>query len=277
MREFKINDIVKVKSLAQLEKEFPKDGEGFDCGDIYFVHEMSFLCGKTINITEDNFDGINIEIEDKYGQVWNLTPNMVHFLNDCKVDFPVEFPASWLAKGLPKSYFKPQLKIKKLREDAVIPTYATEGDSGLDLYTLDDCIIKAGQTVVIPTGIAIGLPLNHEAHVRPRSGISLNGLKGCKTVITSTHIDNHGRLCCNAKIGSDLQAYLRVQFGTVDNGYISDVGIITYNQEEFDIFIPAKTKLAQLVISPVTYVRTEIVEELDETERGSNGFGSSGV
>lgn len=257
MRKLKIGDKVKVKTWKELINEFGAyDSNTIDCDKLFFVREMEYLCGQIIEVTEDNFEGTLIVLIDKNDEEWSLTSDMVYFLDEAVAE--LNYCESEISH-------KPELKIKKLREDAIIPTYATEGDSGLDLYTLDNIIIKARETVVIPTGIAIGLPVNHEGTVRPRSGISLNGLKGC-TIKTNA-------------LGEIIkcQPYLRVQLGTVDNPYSGDVGIITYNQEEYDVFIPAKTKLAQLVISPVTYVRTTIVEELNETERGTNGFGSTGV
>lgn len=159
------------------------------------------------------------------------------------------------------------LKIKKLREDAIVPTYAKEGDSGLDLFTLDEKVIGANKTVVIPTGIAIELPRGQEAQVRPRSGISLKGCGGCTKEEYSMRGD----------VTISCSPYLRVMLGTVDNGYRSDVGIIVHNQEDYEVTVPAKTKLAQLIIMPVTYAKTEVVEELGDTERGVNGFGSTGV
>ncbi len=153
------------------------------------------------------------------------------------------------------------VKFVKLSEDAIVPCYGRRGDAGLDLFTVEDIIIRANETMVIPTNIAIQLPMGYEASVRPRSGISLNGVKGCTDCSTM-------KLC---------QPYLRVQFGTVDSNYRGSIGIITYNQENYDVLVPRGTKLAQLVVSPVISVDLIEVESLDDTNRGNKGFGSSGI
>lgn len=68
------------------------------------------------------------------------------------------------------------IKVKKLKEDAIIPHMSRDGDACYDLYTIRDYDVQAYETVVIPTGIAIELPVEYEAEIRPRSGISLNGV-----------------------------------------------------------------------------------------------------
>lgn len=153
------------------------------------------------------------------------------------------------------------VKFVKLSEDAIVPCYGRRGDAGLDLFTVEDIVIRANETIVIPTNIAIQLPMGYEASVRPRSGISLNGVKGCTD-------------CSTMK---PCQPYLRVQFGTVDSNYRGSIGIITYNQENYDVYVPRGTKLAQLVVSPVISVDLIEVESLDDTNRGNKGFGSSGI
>lgn len=161
------------------------------------------------------------------------------------------------------------LNIKKLNEEAIIPKYAKDGDAGMDLYTLEDTVIKANQTKIVPTGIAIQLQDGLEAQIRPRSGVSLNGCKGCKTSENK-----------NVIFGFKSEAvspYLRVQLGTVDSNYRGDVGIITYNQETYDVIIPKGTRLAQMVIAPVSKIEFIETDELDSTNRGESGFGSTGI
>ena len=138
----------------------------------------------------------------------------------------------------------PKLKVKKLSQDAILPTRAHETDSGLDLYTGFDVTIPAHSTKVIPTNIAIQLPYGFEGQVRPRSG---------KT----------------------LKTKLRVQLGTIDYTYVDeDLGIIVDNISDKAIVVPKHTKLAQLVIAPVSYIQTEEVTEFDTTEK-RGGFGST--
>lgn len=163
-----------------------------------------------------------------------------------------------------------EIGFKRLSENAVLPTKAHSNDSGWDLYASEGVIIPPGETVIIPTDIAVILPPGHEAQVRPRSGIT------SKTKI-------------------------RVQLGTVDNGYRSGIGIITDN---ISPYIPGKNyepvdvshvcttahfdnlcyainpgdKIAQLVIQPIPQTAAvEVFGDLDETDRGTNAYGSSGV
>lgn len=163
-----------------------------------------------------------------------------------------------------------KLNIKKLDENAVIPKYAKDGDAGMDLYTLEDTVIQANDTKVVKTGIAIQLQDGLEAQIRPRSGISLNGCKGCKTS------EDKNVIYYNF-ISEDISPFLRVQLGTVDSNYIGEVGIITYNQESYNVLIPKGTRLAQMVIAPVSKVEFTEVDKLEDTVRGESGFGSSGI
>lgn len=162
--------------------------------------------------------------------------------------------------------FDIDVKVMKLSENATLPKYGREGDAGLDLYTAEDIIILPHETLVIPTDIAVAIPFGHEGTIRPRSGNSLNGVKGCISLQKVNPVIYSG-YCC---------PYLRVQLGTIDSNYRGGVGIITYNQENYAVLVPKGTKLAQLVISPVDYCRLTEVDSLDDTNRGENGFGSSG-
>lgn len=151
-----------------------------------------------------------------------------------------------------------KLKIKKLHEDAIMPTRNNPTDSGLDLYTVEDIAILPLKRQVVSTGISIELPrpdvfggnlkLVYEAQVRPRSGLALK----------------HGISIVNSP-------------GTVDNSYRGEIKVILLNTNAKDMFFAKKgTKIAQLVVSPVIIVEPEFVEELSDTDRGEKGFGSSG-
>jgi len=162
---------------------------------------------------------------------------------------------------------------KRLSDGAIIPTKAHQSDSGFDLYASEDVIIEPGETEVVPTGIAVELPKGFEAQVRPRSGVT-------------------------------AKTKLRVQLGTIDNGYTGEIGVIVDNiaddpigntsrylnfvdgseiRQDEDIpdgtyHIRKGDRIAQLVVQPLPSVEAyEISGELDETERGGNGFGSTGV
>lgn len=165
----------------------------------------------------------------------------------------------------PGGYPLPILKIRKLHPDAVIPQYAKEGDSGFDLVAIEDALIHPGETKLVRTGIAVELPPNTELQVRPRSGLSLK---------TPLHIRNAP--------------------GTVDNGYRGEVGVIchclhnpgspgfyTYYEQEQGldkcVHIKKGDRIAQGVVCPVIRCEIEEAEELSDTSRGSDGYGSTGV
>jgi dUTP pyrophosphatase len=165
------------------------------------------------------------------------------------------------------------VKIKRLHQAAVIPQYAHDYDAGVDLVATEDIIVEPGQTVKVPTGIAISLPAGYEAQVRPRSGIT-------------------------------LKTKLRVALGTIDAGYVGEIGVIVdniahdyswgvgrylgiNNEPQTDIdgyegasetyIIRKGDRIAQLVIALVEQAAFIEVDTLEETQRGSGGFGSSGV
>lgn len=152
------------------------------------------------------------------------------------------------------------IKMKKLTEDAIIPHRSREGDACYDLYTNRNYDVKAYDTVVIPTGIAIELPVEYEAEIRPRSGISLNGV-----------------LAYDGFMGRMDNFKCTIIQGTIDSNYRGEIGIIFRNETMCDIAIKKHTKLAQMKINYVPEVEFVEVEELSESNRGENGFGSSGI
>ena len=141
-----------------------------------------------------------------------------------------------------------KLKIKKLNETAIIPYYAHPTDAGLDLFSTVETTISPNTSSLIPTGIAIELPTGTEAQIRPRSGLAL---KHQITVLNSP--------------------------GTIDEGYRGEVGVILINHGKSDFKVTSGMKIAQMVISPVLYVKVEEVEELSSSDRLTGGFGSTGV
>lgn len=142
-----------------------------------------------------------------------------------------------------------QVKIRRLRPSAILPQYATPGSAGMDLCACieETVFLVVGHPVLIPTGIAIELPEGYEAQVRPRSGLALN----------------HSIAVLNAP-------------GTIDRDYTGEVGVVLYNHNPRRFVINPGDRIAQLVIAPVTRVEWQEVEKLQETERGSGGFGSTG-
>ena len=141
---------------------------------------------------------------------------------------------------------------KRLSSEATIPTKAHPTDSGFDLYASEDVIIEPGETVIVPTGIAVELPKGFEAQVRPRSGVT-------------------------------AKTKLRVQLGTIDNGYTGEIGVIVDNIESRPNYygkhkIRKGDRIAQLVVQALPEVTAvEIDDFTQDSERGEGGFGSTGV
>jgi dUTP pyrophosphatase len=128
-----------------------------------------------------------------------------------------------------------------------MPSYARDGDAGLDLFALKPSVIEPGRSALVPTGIAIELPPGTEAQVRPRSGLAL---KHAITVLNTP--------------------------GTVDEGYRGEVGVILINHGQTSFAVEAGMKIAQMVVSPRVQVSVVEVAELSDTQRGAGGFGSTG-
>ena len=140
------------------------------------------------------------------------------------------------------------LKFKKLDENAVTPSYATEGDAGLDLHALEATVIPAGERKLVKTGIAIQLREGTVGFVCSRSGLAYK----------------KGVFVLNAP-------------GVIDAGYRNDVGVILQNSGSEDFEIEAGDRIAQLVIQEFVSVKLVEVEELEDSVRGQGGFGSTGV
>jgi dUTP pyrophosphatase len=140
-----------------------------------------------------------------------------------------------------------QLNVKKLTPEATLPSYAREGDAGLDLFAAAQVVIPPGKSALVPTGIAIELPSGTEAQVRPRSGLAL---KHSLTVLNTP--------------------------GTVDEGYRGEVGVILINHGASAFTVERGMKIAQMVVSSRIQVAVVEVAELSDTQRGAGGFGSTG-
>lgn len=151
-----------------------------------------------------------------------------------------------------------KIRIKKLHPDAVTPKYATNGSSGFDLVALEDVEIAAGETKLVKTGLAVDVGYGYELQVRPRSGLSLK---------TPLRVANSP--------------------GTVDADYRGEVCVIVTNSETrrylpsgeltttYTYWIKKGDRIAQGVVCPIIQVEFEEVESLENTERGSGGFGST--
>lgn len=144
---------------------------------------------------------------------------------------------------------KAQIRIKKLREDAVAPTYGSPYAAGADLYACleEEQVVSPGQTVMIHTGIAMEIPEGYAGLIFARSGLaSKRGLAPANKV------------------------------GVVDSDYRGEFMIALHNHSDVPQTVLPGERIAQMVITPVLTAGFLQVEELEETQRGSGGFGSTG-
>lgn len=140
------------------------------------------------------------------------------------------------------------IRVKRLTSTAIIPKRAHDGDSGLDLHADIDAPvhIMAGTTRLIPTGISVAIPKGYEGQVRPRSGLAVK---------------------------QSAAAF----FGTVDSQYRGDVGVILHAHGPHSITVKPGDRIGQLCVCPIVLCDLVEVIHLDATDRGSSGFGSSGI
>lgn len=146
---------------------------------------------------------------------------------------------------------KATLKFTKIHPESIGPKYNYDSDSGFDLHSTEDVEVGPFGRVLVPTGLRFNIPMGHEIQVRPKSGLAL---KQGLTVLNTP--------------------------GTVDAGYDGEVKVIIYNTNNYTVPIPKGMKIAQAVLCPVLngkFVTLHEVVELEEKERGSNGFGSTGI
>lgn len=134
--------------------------------------------------------------------------------------------------------------------DLPLPAYATAGAAGMDLLAAVEApvLIAPGQRVLIPTGLAIALPPDHELQIRPRSGLALR----------------NGIVLPNSP-------------GTIDEDYRGEIQVIVMNAGDQPFTVERGTRIAQAVLAPVVRVAWAEVESLDETARNEGGFGSTGT
>ena len=139
------------------------------------------------------------------------------------------------------------LELQKVNDLAVPPKRANPGDSGLDLYSVEELTITPGETKAIGTGWKMAVPVGYEIQIRPRSGLAL------KKQIT---------------VGNSP--------GSVDANFRGEVKVILINEGKNDFEVRVGDKIAQMVIAEVTLWEPIIVESLEDTKRGTGGFGSTG-
>lgn len=157
------------------------------------------------------------------------------------------------------------MKIKLLSSGAKVPTKGSDEAAGYDLYAAMDTIIYPGRNL-IPTDVAIALECGTHAHIRPRSGFSLKGFEGY-------HLTDgeQGYLDYTERFDADVKQ------GTVDSDYRNGIGVIVKSYESQPFMVKQGTRIAQMVIIKHEEVDFEVVDELNETARGTGGFGSTGT
>ena len=141
-----------------------------------------------------------------------------------------------------------KILFRKIDPAARLPSYAHPGDAGMDLFSVEDVSLPPGGRALVHTGLVMQLPPDAEAQVRPRSGLALK----------------HGVTVLNTP-------------GTIDAGYRGEVGVILINHGDVDFLVEKGMKIAQMVVSPVVRATIEETSVTDETDRGTGGFGSTGM
>jgi dUTP pyrophosphatase len=144
---------------------------------------------------------------------------------------------------------KLKVQFVKIHPKAQLPTYATEGAAGMDLTNALEkpFVLKPGERAKVPTGLVMVLPPGYEGQVRPRSGLAAK----------------HGITLTNC-------------VGTIDSDYRGEICCLMINLGNEPYTIEPGERIAQLIISPVVHVETELIDKVPETKRGSGGFGSTG-
>lgn len=142
----------------------------------------------------------------------------------------------------------PTVRFERVHPDAVLPAYMSDGAAGMDLTSVQDALLGPGEKVLVPTGLRIRLPKGYEGQVRPRSGLAL---QRAITVLNAP--------------------------GTVDDDYRGEVNVLLYNASKVTVGLPKGSRIAQFVVAPVVRATVEEGVVEDDTARGSDGFGSTGL
>ena len=141
--------------------------------------------------------------------------------------------------------------VQLVHDEAKIPSYAYTSDSGFDLRSTTEINIPPFGRALVPTGLVLSIPEEYEIQIRPKSGLALN--QGITVLNTP---------------------------GTVDSGYVGEIKVILFNTNNQTVTISKGMKIAQAVLCPVMcgkYVSFELTNKVDDKDRGSNGFGSTGL
>ena len=165
------------------------------------------------------------------------------------------------------------IRFKKTHSDAVTPAFAHSTDTGFDLFTAEDTTIQPNKKAVIRTGLVFEIPFGWGIQIKNKSGITV---KGCPIIPVEVQKGDMSTLVL--KVETIDRADITVFEGTIDMSYRGEVGIMVKNEEDFEITIPKHTKIAQGVLRRVYNCVFEEVEDVStNTDRGTNGYGSTGV
>lgn len=145
------------------------------------------------------------------------------------------------------------LKVKLLYDNSKMPEFAYSGDAGMDIFSIEEVLVKKSEIQLIRTGISLIIPKDTEIQIRPKSGLALN----------------YGITLLNSP-------------GTIDEGYNGEIKIIVINHSKEDFLVTEGMKIAQMVLKPIYKVNLIEIENIGENrnidrDRGSRGFGSSGI
>lgn len=143
-----------------------------------------------------------------------------------------------------------EILIKRLSKDVPLPKYETDGSSGLDLAAnnAEKIEINPGKSEIIPTGLAVTIPREFEIQIRPRSGLAA---KNQISVLNTP--------------------------GTIDADYRGEIKVILINHSDKSFIVEKGLRIAQMIVCPIIKAKIKEVETLEDTKRGSGGFGSTGI
>ncbi|MDC0627969.1 dUTP diphosphatase [Pelagibacteraceae bacterium] len=143
-----------------------------------------------------------------------------------------------------------KILIKRLSKEVSLPKYQTNGSSGMDLaaYIDNNMKLEPGRSIIVPTGLSVSIPKGFEIQIRPRSGLAAK--KNISVLNTP---------------------------GTIDADYRGEIKVILINLGDQVFVVENGSRIAQMVVCPIIQARLEEVDELNDTIRGSDGFGSTGT
>eukprot|EP00276_Gloeochaete_wittrockiana_P004170 CAMPEP_0184661914 /NCGR_PEP_ID=MMETSP0308-20130426/40779_1 /TAXON_ID=38269 /ORGANISM="Gloeochaete witrockiana, Strain SAG 46.84" /LENGTH=152 /DNA_ID=CAMNT_0027103571 /DNA_START=219 /DNA_END=677 /DNA_ORIENTATION=+ len=138
------------------------------------------------------------------------------------------------------------LRVKRINEKAVLPKRGSTDAAGYDLSSAEDCIVPKRGKQLVKTGLKIAVPKEHYGRVAPRSGLA-------------------------------VKHFIDTGAGVIDSDYRGEVGVVLFNHSDQDFEIKTGDRIAQLILEKISTFDVEEVGDLDSTERGAGGYGSTGV